>query len=93
MDELTFFEIHLDGASFEAKAPFSGAESPDDVDADATGGILPGLRGDDEDEPAAGDAEGDGSGPLGAVLAVVALVVLVVVLRRLVGGEPEPVPE
>ncbi|WP_459191402.1 hypothetical protein [Halosimplex sp. J119] len=81
MVEITFLEVHLDGAEFTANAPGSGGFSDEDGATDETG-----LGSGESDT-------GGGSSPLPSLLAFVGLVVAVVVVRRLLGGSGEPALE
>jgi hypothetical protein len=96
MVEITLFEIHLDEATFTANAPFSAAESTDGIDDETASDLLPGgtdVADADDDDAGAPDARPGGKGPLPAILALGLVLVLVLVGRRILGGEPEPVPE
>lgn len=90
MTEITFFELHLDDATFNA--PFSAAESPEEIAGSSGGGLL--SRGGTDDEEA-GATAGEGGGPsaLPVLLGLVVLALALVGVRRFVGGEPERVPE
>lgn len=96
MTDITFFELHLDDASITANAPFSAAESPEDLDRRSGRRFLPGRGGSDDDSAAtatSGDGDSGGFSPLPVLLGVGALVVAVLLARRIVGGKSEPVPE
>lgn len=92
MVEITLFELHLDDADLTAYAPFSAVESLDGLDEVGASRFLPGEE--SEDEPAGVAADGGGGpSPVAVVLALGLVAVAVVALWRLMGGEPEPVPE
>jgi hypothetical protein len=94
MVEITILELNLNAEDLIANAPFSSGEwgKGDADDADTAGGdegFLPAFD-DDDDGGAAGD--GPNLKPVAIGVGLLVLVLLVVGARRLVGGEPEPLP-
>jgi hypothetical protein len=98
MVEITLLELNLDAEDLIANAPFSSGgpgedESDDDADAGDDGGLLP-LSDDesgDEDQAVGGDGDPPLK-PLAVGAGLLLLVLAVVAGRRLLGGEPEPLP-
>ncbi len=85
MVNITLFEIHLDDASFEANAPFSGSEAEELSEEEAEEAVTGAI----------GSGDADGSGPPKVLPLVVGLVVLVglaALVRKLRGGGDEEPP-
>jgi len=98
MVEITILELNLNAEDLIANAPFSsgGKGSGDDEDeVDDPAGLLPAFDDendeDDEDELAAAD-DGRNLKPIAVGAVLLVLVLAVVAGRRLLGGEPEPLP-
>ena len=81
MVRLTLLEVHLDGAEFNAKAPFSEAESTEGV-----GKGIRELRG--ESEPAEAES-GPDSSPMGILVGLAFVAGVVAVARKLLAGSDE----
>jgi len=102
MVEITVLELNLNAEDLIANAPFSsggwGVDDDDGADdtgfADADdGGFFSGSDDESGDEDTA--AGGDGGPPLKPLAVGAGLLVLVLAVvagRRLLGGEPEPLP-
>jgi len=101
MVEITVLELNLNAEDLIANAPFSsggwGADDDDSGDAGVAdvddGGFFSGR--DDESEDADEAVGGDGGPPLKPLAVGAGLLVLVLAVvagRRLLGGEPEPLP-
>jgi hypothetical protein len=84
MVDITILELNLEGADFTANAPGSGESA-----SEMKGGLFSGS---DDEESVAADESGGGPSPLPLVVGVAVLVLAVVAVRRLLGGEAEPVP-
>lgn len=81
MAEFTFLEVHLDGASLTANAPFSGGTGGGDEDPDVEVGSV-------------GEEEGGSRKPwLAALVGLLFLVVVAVLAKKKLGGRSDPVPE
>lgn len=102
MVEITLFEFNLESVDFTANAPFSAAESPEDLADESGGSGFPfGLgrqsrSATDEDEDVEVDVveeESGGRSPVPVALGLGLVVVLFLVGRRLMSGESEPLPE
>jgi len=81
--EITILEVNLDNPSFSAKAPFSGERLGGESESETDDGFS------------TGDAETDESGrsPLPFVVGLVFLVGIGLAVRRLRGGDSDPVEE
>ena len=81
--EITILEVNLDQPSFSAKAPFSGE------------GLGGESEGETDDAFATGDTDADegGRSPLPFVVGLVFLVGIGLAVRRLRGGDSDPVEE
>jgi hypothetical protein len=100
MVEITLFEFNIDAEDLIANAPFSSGG--DEADESPGGGFFSksdddtGLlsTGDEDGDDDVG-AGGDGGPPLKPIAVGAGLLVLVLAIvagRRLLGGEPEPLP-
>lgn len=86
MVNLTFFEIHLHDASFEANAPFSGSSDEESTD----------VEDEETDLDIDVDTDERNGGPpkvVSLVLGLLFLVGVAAVVRKLRGGDDEPVIE
>jgi len=102
MVEITLFEFNIDAEDLIANAPFSSGSdeadaSPDDAGILSTGDDDAGLfsRGDEDAGDEGIGAADDGGPPLKPIAVGAGLLVLVLAVvagRRLLGGEPEPLP-
>lgn len=94
MVDITLLELNLEGASFEADAPNSGA-SPLERSS-RSGGLGRFLGGGDdetdEEEGAFSTDDEGGASALPIILGLGIVVLGVFALRRLLGGEAEPIP-
>lgn len=77
--DLTLFEVHLDDASFTARAPFSGSEAPESIE-------------ELESASAEGDEAGGRPSLLPFVIGLAFLAGVGYLLRRRRSGNEEPVP-
>ncbi|MEF8851807.1 MAG: hypothetical protein V5A44_02625 [Haloarculaceae archaeon] len=89
MVEITILEVNLDAEDLVANAPFSSGGWSDDEAATAEEGFLPAP---DEDDDDAGVGSGPNLKPVAVGAGLLVLVLLVVAVRRVLGGEPEPLP-
>ena len=96
MVEITILELNLNAEDLIANAPFSSggwggdANSDDAGDAEDGPGVLPAFDDEDDDVGVAGD--GPNLKPVAVGAGLLALVLVVVAVRRVLGGEPEPLP-
>ena len=101
MAKFTFFELHVDDASFSADKPFSSITDTDTEESAPDGESTPGGESapdegfTESDEPAVAVGESDDDGQSGSAVptrlvtlgVLFALVAVVAAVRRLIGGE------
>ena len=94
MVEITVLELNLNAEDLIANAPFSsgGTGADDDEDDDDPAGFLPTFDDEDDEDELAAAEDGRNLKPLAVGAGLLVLVLVVVAGRRLLGGEPEPLP-
>jgi hypothetical protein len=95
MVEITILELNLNAEDLIANAPFSsgGKGNGDDEDeVDDPAGLLPAFGDDDDEGDLAAADDGRNLKPVAVGAVLLVLVLAVVAGRRLLGGEPEPLP-
>jgi hypothetical protein len=93
MVEFTLFEVHLDEGSITANAPFSSAEELPEESSKTRSRFLSRGSDDTNTEIEVETPEDSGGSKLPKLGGLIVFVLLVIGIRRLLGGQSEPIED